>query len=740
MKIKYLYKKITSVLLSLSCFLFFNCTNKNNEISHELKYPLLKQNVFTETVFQQKITDDFRFLETDTGSLVKQWIDKENKLYDSVFKEIPFRDAITRKIEKYIYSSNIRGGFPRVVEKKLFFLRIDIQKNIQKIVYKDSLQAKEIEIFSTEQLTKKDKTYSIDFFEPSTDGKYLALGISSNGDEMTEMKVIDVDKNNLLPDLIERATYGFPVWLPNKNAFFYTQLKDVKTDEDINTMYENSVVKLHVINTNSINDKIVFSKQKNQNLSLVNIDLSNICAYPSSDKLLASVQRGSTLYTSLYYTSITNSLKNNGLDNINNWLNVCNADDKVTVFTLKGNDVYALSFKDNPNGALVKFEITNGAIQKHILLEGKEAVLEDIIQTENALYIKKLKNGISSVLKFDFQTLKFTPIQLPFNGYINLKPFFGVPTSYLASKDLFFSIESWNKEIGIYKYDFNTNQTIKTDLRKQGEFGDMNNIIVEEIEIKGHDGALIPLSIVYQKGLTFNGENPTIMEAYGAYGISINSYFDLSRMAWLNMGGVFAIAHVRGGGEKGDAWYKGGFKKTKANSWKDFISCAEYLIQKKYTSPEKLAAKGESAGGITIGRAITDKPNLFKVAILNVGALNTFRIENTNNTFSVSEFGTVKDSLEFKYLYEMDVYQHIKEGVLYPTLLVTAGLNDARVDWWQPAKAVAQFQKYATQNNNIILFNVNTSGHFGEPNIAKEDADIYSFLLWQLHHKPLNVN
>ena len=120
-------------------------------------------------------------------------------------------------------------------------------------------------------------------------------------------------------------------------------------------------------------------------------------------------------------------------------MNVCNADDKVTVFTLKGNDVYALSFKDNPNGALVKFEITNGAIQKHILLEGKEAVLEDIIQTENALYIKKLKNGISSVLKFNFQTLKFTPIQLPFNGYINLKPFFGVPTSYLASKDLFFS-------------------------------------------------------------------------------------------------------------------------------------------------------------------------------------------------------------------------------------------------------------------------------------------------------------
>ena len=163
MKIKYLNKKTTSILLSLSCFLFFNCTNKNNEISHQLKYPLLNQNVFTETVFQKKITDAFRFLETDTSSLVKQWIDKENKLYDSVFKEIPFRDAITRKIEKYIYSSNIRGGFPRVVDKKLFFLRIDIQKNIQKIVYKDSLQAKEIEIFSTEQLTKKDKTYSIDF-------------------------------------------------------------------------------------------------------------------------------------------------------------------------------------------------------------------------------------------------------------------------------------------------------------------------------------------------------------------------------------------------------------------------------------------------------------------------------------------------------------------------------------------------------------------------------------------------
>jgi prolyl oligopeptidase len=205
------------------------------------------------------------------------------------------------------------------------------------------------------------------------------------------------------------------------------------------------------------------------------------------------------------------------------------------------------------------------------------------------------------------------------------------------------------------------------------------------------------------------------------------------------MGGIYAVAHVRGGGEKGEKWYKGGYKKTKPNSWKDFISCAEYLIQKKYTSANKLTARGTSAGGITVGRAITERPELFKAAILEVSPLNIIRSEKSRNTLSVAEFGSPKDSTDFENLYNMDVYHHIKKGVIYPSLLITAGLNDARVDWWKVAKGAARFQEVSQGKNNVVLFRISGFGHTGGPDFTKTEADCYSFLLWQLNHPKFSI-
>jgi len=203
--------------------------------------------------------------------------------------------------------------------------------------------------------------------------------------------------------------------------------------------------------------------------------------------------------------------------------------------------------------------------------------------------------------------------------------------------------------------------------------------------------------------------------------------FSRNRLAWFAHGGIYAVAHVRGGGEKGDKWYKGGFKATKPNSWKDLIACAEFLIKNKYSSSPKLAIIGGSAGGITIGRAITEQPGLFKAAVIYAGTLNPVRMENSFNTSTVTEYGTVKDSLEFQYLYNMDPYLHIREGITYPSVLFTAGLNDARVAPWQPGKAIAKMQQ-VSKGNNIVLFRVAGTGHFDYPS----DADVYSFLFWQL--------
>jgi prolyl oligopeptidase len=255
------------------------------------------------------------------------------------------------------------------------------------------------------------------------------------------------------------------------------------------------------------------------------------------------------------------------------------------------------------------------------------------------------------------------------------------------------------------------------------------DLTVEEIEVPSYDGVKVPLSIIYKKGIKLDGKNPTLIDAYGAYGISMKPYFNRNRLMWFKNGGIYAMAHVRGGGEKGDNWYKGGFKSTKSNCWKDLIACSEYLIKNKYTSSQNIAVTGSSAGGITVGRAITERPELFKVAVIYVGLLNTVRIENTSNLSVAAEFGTVKDSLEFKYLLDMDTYHHIHKGVNYPSILFTAGLNDFRVPVWQIAKAAAKMQE-VSKGENLILLRIEDKGHFNYPS----EADVYSFLFWQLGH------
>lgn len=725
----YLMKKKEKFILTIvfMCCAFF--TKKTLGQQFVTNYPKLNSQPSVDIYFGQKIIDKYRVLENIKNSTVLQWIKEERKLYDSISKLIPQRDSLEKKLEDVIYSSNVRGGFPRVTGKKIFFFRSFVREKLQAIFYKSDLNSKEIELFNTKSINEKDKTYNIDYYEPSFDGKYIALGISVNGDEMSVIRIINVETKKFLPESIERATYGTPFWIPGKDGFFYAQLKEMKSDEDFKTKYEDNKVMLHWLNSDSKNDKEIFSRKLNNSLQLDKIDIPFICTFPNSDKVLAFTFHGSTPYLSLYYASLNDLI--NTPESIS-WRKASDSDDNVSTFALNNNQLYVLSFKDNPNGVVRRVELGKKISEGTILLEGKGEVLEDLIQTPNFLYIKKLKNGNSNITSVDFSNNSINTVKLPYDGYAYIKPNFGTPPVFFNSNDLFFGIESWNREFGVYSYNPEQKQTIKTDLRAQGKYGNPTDILVKDIEVPSHDGVMVPLTIVYSKNIKLNGRNPTLIEGYGAYGVSMNATFDLPLLVWLRMGGIYAVAHVRGGGEKGDDWYKGGYKLTKSNSWKDFIACSEYLIRNKYTAPKFLAAKGVSAGGITAGRAITERPDLFKAAVIDVGKLNSLRSENSSNSLSVSEYGTVKDSAEFKSILDMDVYHHIKENINYPSLLITAALKDARVDWWQPGKAVARFQDVSDGKNNIVLFKITDNGHFGTADKLKDALDEYSFLLWQL--------
>jgi prolyl oligopeptidase len=301
-------------------------------------------------------------------------------------------------------------------------------------------------------------------------------------------------------------------------------------------------------------------------------------------------------------------------------------------------------------------------------------------------------------------------------------------------------LTSWSKPMSPYLYDARKKKLQSSAITNFSGYEGADDIVVKEIEVPGHDGALIPLSIIYHKNTPLDGTAVCILYAYGSYGTSSSPWFSKENFCYYKRGILYAVAHVRGGGEKGEAWRLGGFKEKKPNTWKDFISCAEYLIKNKYTSSNHLVAEGGSAGGITIGRAITERPDLFAVAINRVGTTNMLRIDN-NNSSNDTEFGTVKDSSESRWLYEMDAMHHVKDGVTYPAVLNTGGMSDGRVMAWQPGKFAAALQNASASNKPVLLQVYFKGGHFGETGKTKNvnAANEMAFALWQAGHKDFQL-
>jgi prolyl oligopeptidase len=258
---------------------------------------------------------------------------------------------------------------------------------------------------------------------------------------------------------------------------------------------------------------------------------------------------------------------------------------------------------------------------------------------------------------------------------------------------------------------------------------------VSEVLVPSHDGAQVPLAILRRKGLPRDGANPTLLIGYGAYAHSIDAFFDPRASAWLEHGGVLAYANVRGGGAFGDSWHRAGFKATKANTWKDGIASANYLIAQRYATPKTLGIWGTSAGGIFVGRAVTSAPELFAAAIFDVGVMDAVRSEESaNGITNISEYGSVRNASEFPALLEMSTYHHIQDGTKYPAVLLIHGLNDPRVDVWHSAKAAARLQQASSSGKPILLRLDRDAGHGIGSTARQRDeklADIYSFLLWQ---------
>jgi prolyl oligopeptidase len=415
------------------------------------------------------------------------------------------------------------------------------------------------------------------------------------------------------------------------------------------------------------------------------------------------------------------------------WQDLCRASDNIVRgFVPQGDYFYAVTHTDAPNYKVVRTSVAHPdwAHAELVMPEGKESIVS-LGKSKSYLFIVYTDGINDRIVKYDFATGKQSDVKLPATGALAMSfPDWQSDVCHVV-------MTSWAFPPTRYDYDAEHETFKKSRFNADAVYPGIDDVTSEEVEVRSHDGALVPLSIVYKKGLKRDGSNCCILEGYGAYGMSIPPTFSIRRHSLVLHGVVMAVAHVRGGSEKGETWYKGGFKTTKPNTWKDFIACGEYLCDQGYTSRAKLSGTGTSAGGILITRAITEQPDLFRAAVCNVGCANAMRQEfSANGPVNIPEFGTVSDEQECAALYEMDGVQHVRKGVAYPAVMGVAGWNDPRVPVWAPGKFVAAVQN-ASASGYPALLKVNfDDGHFTEEKSVtfKNFASQSAFLLWQTGH------
>ncbi|MDI9312125.1 MAG: prolyl oligopeptidase family serine peptidase [Limnohabitans sp.] len=675
--------------------------------------------------FGTKVIDHYRNLENTQSEEFINWITCQNSVTRQAIDANPAKEKLKAQfLEKSKETTTQYTNFSFGKTRNCYFLKKIAGETYYKLYTRKKGSTIEELLFDpkTYQGTTG-KQYVISYFNLNHKEDIIAIALTEGGKEFSDVLLYDVKTKKILPEIIKNAwpaeLYGIN-WLPDDTGFILAIMST--GDKESPQFMKDTQTYLYKIGTSFSQAKVIFSKNNNPDIFIPSSDYPLVTI--ENNFLIGSVAGVHSNYDT-YIASITD-LKKEQIA----WKPLYKKEAKINQYLIDKNEVIFISnLNDNVIGkcSLQNLPITNfTTIVKPI----KDQIIQTVVKAKIGFYFTTLKNGIEAHLYY-YSNQSYKEIILPFKaGNISVK------ASKSNEQNLDVQLSGWTQKEKQYLYNAKnkTFAEIKFDVNDSNNYDDIE---IEEIEIKTHDGLNLPLTILYKKGFVKNGKNRTIMQGYGSYGIINSPIFLPNAMEWIKNGGIYVFTHIRGGGEKGETWHKGGFKKTKPNSWKDFISCAEYLIKNKYTSTEYLGVTGSSAGGILIGRSITERPDLFKAAVIKVGSLNTLRSElSANGPNNVKEFGTVKIEEEFKALYEMDSYHHLKPNTNYPATLITAGLNDPRVVAWQPAKFAAKLQAYQASKENPILLRTNMDGGHGgsvtSDKTLEENVDVYTFFYWQL--------
>lgn len=669
-------------------------------------YPETKKGDVVDNLYGTEVPDPYRWLENDTSAATAEWVQAQNEVTNDYLSQIPFRDAIKDRLTELWnyekYSAPFKEG------EYIYFYKNDGLQN-QSVLYRHK-EGEDPEVFLDPNKFSADGTTSLAGISFSKDGSMLAYQISEGGSDWRKVIVMQASDKTIVGDTLVDVKFSGLAWKGN-DGFYYSSYEKPGQGSALSGINENHQLFFHALNTDQSEDQLVFGGEATPR--------RYVGAYLTEDERFLVISAANTTSgNELYIKDL--SKPDAPIVNI-----VDNFEKDHSILDSEGDRLLVYTNLDAPNYRIVETSISNPApaTWKDVIPES-----ENVLRAGTAggkIFANYLKDATSLIQQYAYDGTLERTIELP--GLGSASGFGGKEDD----TELYYSFTSYVYPPTIFKYEIASGKS--TEFRKSEVKFDPSKYESKQVFYTSKDGTKIPMIITYKKGVELDGTNPTLLYGYGGFNISLTPSFSTSNIILLEQGGIYAVANLRGGGEYGEAWHLAGTKMKKQNVFDDFIAAAEYLIQEKYTSSEKLAIAGGSNGGLLVGAVMTQRPELFKVAFPAVGVLDMLRYHKfTAGAGWAFDYGTADDGKAmFEYLYTYSPYHALKENTAYPATMVTTADHDDRVVPAHSFKFASRLQEYHTGDNPVLIRIETKAGHgAGKPTdkIIQEQADKWAFM------------
>ena len=673
------------------------------------KPPATKQEPVTNDYFGHKIVDDYQWLEDASSPATKQWVGEQLTYTRSVLDKLPGRAQLHARLEQLLQIGNLGGA--DVGGDYYFHTRREGTQNQPVLYVRKGVDGKDQVLIDVNTLAK-DGTVALDWWVSSHDGRYVAYGTSEGGSEISTLHIIETATHKLLPDTIGRTRAASLAWIPDDSGFYYTRYPkpgDVAAGQE---MYNRHVF-YHAMGSDAAKDPLIFGEGRDPQ-DWPNVTLSNDGRW-----LGIMVEQGWTK-TELFLKDVK---ANTPLQQITS------GKEFLYYAQIYDGQLYILTNEDAPRYRLYKAPAATPTHEHwREIIPQSDSVLSSVEIIGGQLFARYEQNAHALLRRFDLDGKPLSEIALPTLGTV---PSLG---GQYDSKDAFYLFSSFTMPTTLYRFDIASAKNSVWDSVETGI--DTNQYETKQVWYASKDGTRIPMFLVMKKGLKLTGRSPALLTGYGGFNVSMTPEFMKTIFPWLDSGGIFAMANLRGGAEFGEDWHRAGMLEKKQNVFDDFIAAAEYLQKEGYTDKEHLAIRGGSNGGLLMGAMITQRPDLFRAVICQVPLLDMLRYQNFQIAkLWIPEYGSSEDPKQFQWLYGYSPYHHVKPGTVYPAVLFMTADTDTRVDPMHAKKMTAELQADNGGPNPILLRIETKAGHgAGKPlnKVVEDWTDIYSFLFWQL--------